>query len=101
MNYYEEIKRELVNGARFADSYDEFVSKMLTCIMETLNNSEAGQELMQTAVDDAIRNNLTPDQWQQRKANILQVLFFLALNNCPLLKKEMAHHLYKELRNSD
>ena len=96
---YEDLNRELINHFPFAvaDSYDEFVSFMLHCIQETLN-SKVGQELIQPLRQKAIELNLSQEDWKKHKVNIMMVLFFLILEELPMLKHEMARHLYRELR---
>ena len=92
------VRIELANGHKFARDYDEFVSKLLSCITETLNNTDVGQEIMDEALGMALYKHLTPEEWQNQKARFLQAMFFLTLLNCPPLEKEIAHHLYCELR---
>lgn len=99
-NYFEDVKRELVNGHPFATSYDEFVAKMLSAIQEALN-SPAGQDLIDPLLADAIRSGMAPEEWQKHKVNIMMVIFFLTLDECPMLKHEMSRHLYNELRKEN
>ena len=98
-NYFEDIKRELVNGHQFAENYDEFVSKILKAIQTGMNDTDVGQKIMDEAVGAAIRKGLTAEEWKQQKANMMKLLFVLILDECPMLKKEMARHLYNELRS--
>ena len=98
-NYFEDIKRELVNGHQFAENYDEFVFKILKAIQTGMNDTDVGQEIMDEAVGAAIRKGLTAEEWKQQKANMMKLLFVLILDECPMLKKEMARHLYNELRS--
>ena len=95
---FEDVKRELVNGRRFASNYDEFVEKMLFAIMKALNTTDEGQEIMDDALGKALRSGMSPEDWQKQKANILIVLFFLSMEDCSMLRHEFCHHLYKELR---
>lgn len=97
MNCFEDVKREVVNGHPFATNYDDFVRKMLSAIQEVLN-SPAGQDLIRPLREEAIRIGMDPEMWSQHKANVMQVLFFLILEECPQLKHEMSRHLYNELR---
>lgn len=95
----EDLKREMVN--RFpngiADNYDDFCSRILDAVRETLN-SPVGQDLIEPLRQEAIRTNMSPEAWQQKKVDIMVTLFFLAVDSLPMLKHEMAHHLYHELR---
>lgn len=104
---FEDIKREYTNryhetsGVLLASSYDEFVDKILSACMTMLNDTAEGQELMDPLLADAIRNQLSPEAWSEKKANLLKVLFFLVVDSCSYLKHEMAHHLYNELRKEN
>lgn len=99
-NCFEYVKRELVNGHQFAQNFDEFILKMTTAIQTALNSDE-GQDFIQPAVDQMIRSGMTPEVWHQTKANIMVMLFCMALDECPMLKHEMARHLYHELRKEN
>jgi len=96
---FEDIKRELVNGKMFASSYDEFVSKILKSIQTAMNDTDVGQKIMDDALGVAMQKGLTVEDWNFQKANMMKLLFCLVLDECPMLKKEMAHHLYQELRS--
>jgi hypothetical protein len=95
----EDLKREMVN--RFpngiADNYDDFCSRILDAVRETLN-SPVGQDLIEPLRQDAIRTHMFPEAWQQKKVDIMVTMFFLAVDNLPMLKHELANHLYHELR---
>lgn len=96
---FDDLNRELINRFPFAiaNSYDEFVSIMLSAIQEALN-SPAGQELIEPMRQEAIRQKMDPAEWQKHKVNIMIVLFFLMLEELPMLRHEMSRHLYRELR---
>ena len=98
---FEDVKQELVNGHRFAANYDEFVTKMLSSIMEALNTTDEGQEIMDDALGKALRSGISPEAWHKQKADILIVIFFIALSECSMLRHEYCHHLYKELRGEN
>ena len=99
---FDDLNRELINGFPFAlaDSYDEFVSIMLSAIQRALN-SPAGQELIEPMRQEAIRRKMDPAEWQKHKVNIMIVLFFLILEELPMLRHEMSRHLYRELRKEN
>lgn len=101
MNCFEDVKRELVNGNKFASNYDEFVTKVTEAIRETLNNTVVGHQITQLMLENAISNGRTPEQWNQDKVDLMIVLLFAAMNEFPELKREMAHHLYNELRKEN
>ena len=96
---YDDLNRELVNHFPFAlaDSYDEFITVMLSAIQRTLN-SHVGRDLIEPMRQEAIRTNMNPADWQKHKVNIMIVLFFLILDELPMLRHEMSRHLYNELR---
>ena len=89
------------HGVMLAKDYAGFVDKVLTAIMQTLNETSAGQELTDQALGIAIRNNATPEEWQKTKVNILTFLFWLTMQECPQLKHEMTTQLYRELRKEN
>lgn len=97
INSFENVSSELKNGRQFAASFDDFVTKILTAIQTTMN-SPAGQELVAPLLTDAIRSGMPVETWNKRKTDIMKTMFFLTLEECPQLKKEMARHLYNELR---
>ena len=100
MNCFEDVKRELVNGNRFARNYNEFVDKLLKIIQYGLNEPE-GQAWVAPVIDEMIRSGMDPETLSHHKANIMQLVFWLVLDECPQLKHEMAHHLYNELRKEN
>ena len=97
MNFFEAISSELANGHPFADNYEDFVNTMISAIQTALK-SPAGQDLVAQMIVGAIESGMSPEEWNQRKADLVKVMFCLTLEECPQLKKEMATHLYNELR---
>lgn len=103
-NYFEDVKREYVNhisetgGKVFARNYDEFVSKLLACIQEALNTTDAGPMILDEALGRAISEGWSAERWQQCKVDTLKMIFFLVLDECPQMKHEFALHLYDSLR---
>ena len=106
-NAFEDVKREYVNrysethGILLADNYDEFVTKMLTAIMNAINQDPDMLRMLDKEMVAAIRAGKTPAEWNKEKQNLLITLFFLALDECSYLKHEFAHHLYHELRKEN
>lgn len=84
-----------------ADNYTDFVNRVLDACQTVLNESDIGQELVDNLLADAIRNHITPEEWQQKKVGLLKFCFFFAVREIPRLKQEMAHHLYHELRKEN
>ena len=99
MDELEKLRLELaINHMRgIASNYEEFVDRILRCIQAALNTDE-GQEFIDPLLADAIANHLTPEERQQKKADLMVVLFFLFVGDLRPLKHELAHHLYNELR---
>ena len=104
---FEDIKREYVNrysetgGVLLADNYDSFVAKVLSAIQLSLNDPYSeGWMMMRDLARSAQDRGLSPEQWQQQKVDILKILFFSIISECPQLKHEMAVHLYNELRRN-
>lgn len=81
-----------------ADNYDDFVSRVLDACQTVLNETDIGRELVDQIRADAIRNNISSEEWKQKKVNLLKFCFFFAVRELPCLEQEMAHHLYHELR---
>lgn len=96
----EDFKREMINRwpNGIATNYDDFVSTVLSAVQETLNSPTGRELVVDPLLEESIRNNATPEEWQQKKVNLIRFMFFFAVDNLPWLKKEMAHHLYHELR---
>ena len=99
---FDDLNRELINHFpnAIADSYDEFVGIILSAIQRTLN-SPVGQELIEPMRQHAIATNMSQEEWQKHKVNIMLVLFSLILDELPMLRHEMSHHLYHELRKEN
>ena len=106
-NAFEDVKLWYVNhfrethGICLADNYDEFVTKMLTAIMNALNEDYEIRRILDREMQSAISAGKTPAEWNQKKVNLLITMFFLALDECSYLKHEFAHHLYNELRKEN
>lgn len=99
---YDDLNRELVNHFpnAVADNYEQFVDFMLRAIQEALN-TDAGQELIDPIRQHAIDTNMPQDAWRQVKVKIMLTLFCMMLDELPMLKHELAHHLYHELRREN
>jgi hypothetical protein len=98
---FEDVRRAYCNGNKwnqFASNYSEFISKMFSIIQETMNTTVVGQEIMEQLAADAIRSGLTTEAWQQKKVEVMKLLFFLAVDSCTPIKQELARHTYNELR---
>lgn len=106
-NAFEDVKREYVNrysetgGILLADSYDEFVAKMLTAIMTAINEDPDMLRILDKEMATAIETGMTPEEWSKEKQNLLIALFFMSIDECSYLKHEFAHHLYNELRKEN
>lgn len=88
----------LINGTRFARSYDEFVDKLLRAIQEGLNTSDVGKTIIDEILGHALQGHWTPERFQQEKVNVMQACFFLVLDWCEPLRQEFSRHLYNALR---
>lgn len=89
--------------AQYASNFTEFVDKSLTAIMNTMNDTETGQQLM----DDLLRQtldrnpNTTPEQWSKIKQDFLTFCFFEAVKECPEAMHELGTHVYNELNGGN
>ena len=96
----EAFKIQMINRwpKAIATNYTDFINKVLCAVQEALN-SPLGQELLvDPLLAEAIRANVSPEEWQQKKIGLIKFMFFFTVDNLPWLKKEMAYHLYNELR---
>ena len=100
MSAIADLNRELVNRypEAVASNYDEFMDRIFRIIQVTLNSTDEGIAFMDPFVANRIRNNLTDEEWQLKKVDIMKVIFFMFIDAFPLLKEELAHHLYRKLR---
>lgn len=104
INCFEDIKREYVNrysetgGILLGNSFDDFVSKVLSAEQIALNESEICDELL---AESFKRNpNMTPEEWSSIKQQFMVFIFYMIMSECPQLKNEMARHLYKKIRRN-
>lgn len=99
-SYLPDFDRMMVNHwpNGIADNYTDFVNRILIACQTVLNESDIGHELTENLRADAIRDNISPEEWQQKKVDLLKFCFFFAVRELPRLQQEMAHHLYHELR---
>ena len=83
---------------KIAKNYDEFVDKVTTALMNTLN-TETGQELTQQLLKLKLTENpdLTPEQWKDTKSQFMTYLFCMFVTDCPEAKQEIAEHVWNEL----
>jgi hypothetical protein len=88
---------------QYARNFTEFVDKSLTAIMNTMNDTETGQKLMNDLLKQSFERNpdLTPEQWSKIKQDFLTFLFFGAVNECPEAMHELGMHVYNELRGEN
>ena len=103
---FEDIKRIYTNrysqckGKVLASNLDDFTNKVTTVIMNTLNKTDFGLDLVDDLRADALRRNpdLTQEEWSDIKARLLVFLFYLLMEECPVMKHELAIHTYDALR---
>lgn len=89
--------------AQYASNFTEFVDKSLTAIMNTMNDTETGQKLMDDLLKQSFERNqdLTPEQWAKIKQDFLTFLFFSAVQGCPEAMHELGMHVYNELNGGN
>lgn len=87
---------------KIAKNYDEFVDKVTTALMNTLN-TETGQELTKQLLELKLTENpdLTPEQWRDTKAQFMTYLFCMFVMDCPEAKREIAEHVWNELNKGE
>lgn len=108
MNPFRDIDVELVNhfsdmrGRVFAQSFEEFITKIVRSINEVLVDTEEGREILFAALDHAARENMTPEEWEKEYATVLIVIMnFVIFANCRPLRDEFARHVYDMLRKEN
>ena len=81
-------------------NYEDFTEKIISTIIDGLNNTEYGREIVKMVFAAARKKNidLTADEWNKIKSRIVLDVFMTMMNTYPELKREMAGHLYNELR---
>lgn len=81
-------------------NYEDFTEKIISTIIDGLNNTEYGREIVKMVFAAARKKNinLTADEWNKIKPRIVLDVFMTMMNTYPELKREMSGHLYNELR---
>lgn len=103
---FEDIKCFYVNhyserdGKVLAKDLDDFTDKVTTAIMDALNGTDVGRDLVDSLHADVLKKNpdLTQEEWSDIKARFMVFLFHLIMSECPVLKHEFAIHTYDALR---
>lgn len=82
-----------------ARNYNEFVTKVEEAERKALN-SETGQKLVDQLLKMKLEANpnLTPEEWQQTKSELMTFIFFQFVKETPEAMSELAEHTYNELR---
>lgn len=70
-------------------------AKYVNKIAEILNTSPQAQKLMDELQQEAIKNNCTVEQWEKIKMGLLEHLFYMAAQNIPEIKKDLAADVYE------
>lgn len=81
-------------------NYEDFTEKIISTIIDGLNNTEYGREIVKMVFAAARKKNinLTADEWNKIKSRIVLDVFMTMMNTYPELKREMSGRLYNELR---
>ena len=103
---FEDVKRIYINrysqckGKVLASNLDEFTSKVTTVIMDTLNGTDIGRDLVSDLREELLKKNpnMLPEEWSDAKARLMTFLFYLIMEECPVMKHELAIHTYDALR---
>ena len=106
---FEDIKRDYTNrfheskGKILASDLDEFTNKVTSVIMDVLNNTVFGRDLVSDLREDNLQKNpnMTQEEWSDIKAKLIVFLFYLIMENCPQMKHEFALHTYDALRKEN
>lgn len=82
-----------------ASNFNDFVEKV-TEAERTVLNTPAGQELTQKLLEMKLQENpnITPEEWQETKAQFLTFVFAMFVQETPEAMQELGTHVYNELR---
>ena len=83
-----------------ARNLDEFTEKTIDVIVNGLNKTEEGKQIMTALLNEKLANDpdMTPEQWQQVKQQFLVYVFHKLVRENDELMHEMASHFYNEIR---
>lgn len=83
---------------QIANSYNEFVEKITNALKEKLN-TEQGEKITKELLRMKLKQNpnLTVEEWQKAKQELLTFLFLLTVRNVPEVAQEMSGHVWREL----
>ena len=70
-------------------------AKYVNKIAEILNTSPQAQKLIDELQQEAIKNNCTVEQWEKIKMGLLEHLFYMAAENIPEVRKDLAADVYE------
>ena len=84
---------------KLATNAADFATKAATALTEALN-AEKGQKIVERLLEEKILKNpnLTPEEWEEAKKGMAQILFLMLLKSVPAAGDEFAGHLWNEMR---
>ena len=84
---------------KIANSFNDFIDKVSQAESKVLN-TQAGQKLTQELLKMKLAENpnMTTQEWQQTKSEIMTFMFYQFVKECPEAMSELGDHVYNELR---
>ena len=103
---FEDIKCIYINrysqckGKVLASDLGDFTNKVTTAIMNALNGTDIGRDLVNDLREELLKKNpdMLPEEWSDAKAKLMTFLFYLIMEECPIMKHELAIHTYDAMR---
>ena len=84
-----------------ANNFNDFVEKVTEAERTALNTPE-GQEITKKILEMKLAQdpNMTPEEWQNTKYQLLTCLFVMIVNENPEAMKEMGTHVWNEMQEA-
>ena len=104
---YDDLKRLYANtyaekhGKVLADDFEGFMKVMSGVIMSVMLESPDMKEMIEERRAVAVREQYTAEQWNKELTDIMQTLFFMSMDAFPVVRSELAKHVYDELRKEN
>lgn len=87
---------------RIAENFNDFVEKVSEAERKALN-TETGRAFTESFLQECLRKNpnMTSEEWQQKKSELMTVIFLSFVQEHPEAMRELAEHTYNEINQKD
>lgn len=84
-----------------ANNFNDFVEKVTEAERTALNTPE-GQEITKKILEMKLAQdpNMTPEEWQNAKSQLLTFLFVMIVKENPEAMKELVTHVWNEMQEA-